>query len=232
MNIEKVSEEFLKLSIQSKYSYNFEWFGRPIIQYPQDIVAFQEITSLTKPDLIIETGIAHGGSLILSASLLCILDLLEGKDPRESKRSVIGIDIDIRKHNKEAILKHPLSYKIKLIEGSSIDQNIIKEVKNISKKFNKVLVALDSNHSHRHVLSELEAYANLVSKHSYCIVFDTIIEKLPKNSFPDRNWEVGNNSMTAVNEWLNSNPNFKIDKEIDKKLLISCAPNGYLKRLN
>ncbi len=232
MDIQKVSDEFLKLSIESKYSYNFKWLDRPIIQYPQDIVAFQEIVSSIKPDLIIETGIAHGGSLILSASLLCILDLLEGKDPRESKRSVIGIDIDIRKHNKEAILKHPLSYKIKLIEGSSIDQNIIKEVKNISKKFNKVLVALDSNHSHRHVLSELEAYANLVSKHSYCIVFDTIIENLPKNSFPDRNWEVGNNSMTAVKEWLNSNTNFKIDKEIDKKLLISCAPNGYLKRLN
>lgn len=232
MDIQKVSDEFLKLSIESKYSYNFKWLDRPIIQYPQDIVAFQEIVSSIKPDLIIETGIAHGGSLILSASLLCILDLLEGKDPRESKRSVIGIDIDIRKHNKEEILKHPLSYKIKLIEGSSIDQNIIKEVKNISKKFNKVLVALDSNHSHRHVLSELEAYANLVSKHSYCIVFDTIIENLPKNSFPDRNWEVGNNSMTAVKEWLNSNTNFKIDKEIDKKLLISCAPNGYLKRLN
>jgi len=231
MNIEKVSEDFLKLSIQSKYSYKFEWFGRPIIQYPQDIVAFQEIISATKPDLIIETGIAHGGSLILSASLLCILDLLEGKDPRESKRSVVGIDIDIRKHNKEAILKHPLSYKIKLIEGSSIDQNIIKEVKNISKKFDKVLVALDSNHSHKHVLSELEAYANLVTKDSYCIVFDTIIENLPKNSFPDRNWDVGNNSMTAVKEWLNSNPEFTIDKEIDKKLLISCAPNGYLKRL-
>ena len=232
MDIQKVSEEFLKLSIESKYSYNFKWLDRPIIQYPQDIVAFQEIVSSIKPDLIIETGIAHGGSLILSASLLCILDLLEGKDPIESKRSVIGIDIDIRKHNKEAILKHPLSYKIKLIEGSSIDKNIIKEVKNISKKFNKVLVALDSNHSHKHVLSELEAYANLVSKDSYCIVFDTIIENLPKNSFPDRNWEVGNNAMTAVKEWLNSNPNFKIDKEIDKKLLISCAPNGYLKRLN
>ena len=232
MDIQKVSEEFLKLSIESKYSYNFKWLDRPIIQYPQDIVAFQEIVSSIKPDLIIETGIAHGGSLILSASLLCILDLLEGKDPIESKRSVIGIDIDIRKHNKEAILKHPLSYKIKLIEGSSIDQNIIKEVKNISKKFNKVLVALDSNHSHKHVLSELEAYANLVTKDSYCIVFDTIIENLPKNSFPDRNWEVGNNAMTAVKEWLNSNPNFKIDKEIDKKLLISCAPNGYLKRLN
>ena len=231
MNIEKISEDFLKLSIQSKYSYNFEWFGRPIIQYPQDIVAFQEIISSTKPDLIIETGIAHGGSLILSASLLCILDLLEGKDPRESKRSVIGIDIDIRKHNKEATLNHPLSYKIKLIEGSSIDQNIIKEVENISKQYNRVLVALDSNHSHNHVLRELEAYANLVSKDSYCIVFDTIIENLPKNSFPNRNWDVGNNSMTAVKEWLNSNSNFTIDKEIDKKLLISCAPNGYLKRL-
>ena len=232
MDIQKVSEEFLKLSIESKYSYNFKWLDRPIIQYPQDIVAFQEIVSSIKPDLIIETGIAHGGSLILSASLLCILDLLEGKDPRESKRSVVGIDIDIRKHNKEAILKHPLNYKIKLIEGSSTDQKIVKEVSNISNQFNTVLVALDSNHSHNHVLKELEAYANLVSIGSYCIVFDTIIENLPSNSFPDRNWDVGNNSMTAAKEWLNSNPNFKIDKEIDKKLLISCAPNGYLKRLN
>lgn len=232
MDINKVAKDFINLSVSSKYPYNFKWLGRPIIQYPQDIIAFQEIVYATKPDLIIETGIAHGGSLILSASLLCLIDIMNGLDPKESPRKVIGIDIDIREHNLKALNNHPLKYKIDLIEGSSTDEQIVKKVEIKAKNYQKILVALDSNHSHEHVLQELNAYANLVSLGSYCIVFDTIIEYLPEGSFPERNWDVGNNSMTALEEWLIKNKNFKSDLSIDEKLLISVAPKGYLKRIN
>ena len=231
MNINQVSKEFLKLSVQSKYPYNFSWLGRQIIQYPQDIVAFQEIVYRTKPDLIIETGIAHGGSLILSASLMCLLDIMEGIDPRQSKRKVIGIDIDIREHNLQALNNHPLKYKINLIEGSSIDKEIVLEVKNLSEGYSNIMVSLDSNHTHEHVLNELNSYADLVSLNNYCIVFDTIIENLPEGSFPDRDWDIGNNAMTALDEWLSENNNFQSDMSIDEKLLISVAPKGYLKRI-
>jgi cephalosporin hydroxylase len=212
------------------YTYNFEWMSRPIIQYPQDILAVQEIVSRTKPDLIVETGIAHGGSLVLSASLLCLLDVMEGLDPRQSPRKVVGGDIDIRPHNRKALDEHPLRFKMELIEGSSIDPDIIQQVRSHADGVERVLVSLDSNHTHEHVLAELNAYADLVSVGSYCIVFDTAIEDLPAGSFPDRPWDVGNNPKTAVHEWLNSHPEFEIDKDIDNKLLISVAPDGYLKR--
>ncbi|MEI6830070.1 MAG: cephalosporin hydroxylase family protein [Synechococcaceae cyanobacterium ELA445] len=221
---------FFKRSHQLQYSYNFSWLTRPIIQYPQDIVAFQEIVSSVKPDLIIETGIAHGGSLVLSASLLCLLDVMDGLDPRKSPRKVVGVDIDIRPHNRKALDEHRLRFKMELIEGSSIDPVIIKHVRGRSVGSERILVSLDSNHTHEHVLAELNAYADLVSAGSYCIVFDTVIEDLPPGSFPDRPWDVGNNPKTAVHEWLKSHPEFEIDKEIDNKLLISVAPDGYLKR--
>ena len=192
-------------STHSKYSYNFFWLGRPIIQYPQDIVAIQEIIWKVKPDLIIETGIAHGGSLILSASILTILDSIDAEkkgvklEPTKSNRKVIGIDIDIRAHNKKAIEDHPLSKKIEMIEGSSIDPKIFELVKHKSKDFNNIMVFLDSNHTHEHVLKELEYYSQLVSKESYCVVFDTIIENLPQDTYPNRP-DIGNNAMTAVEE--------------------------------
>ena len=213
------------------YTYNFKWMGRPIIQYPQDILAFQEIVSQTNPDLIIETGIAHGGSLALSASLLCLLDVMEGLDPRQSPRKVVGVDIDIRPDNRKALDEHPLRFKMELIEGSSIDPVIIQQVRGHAVGVDRVLVSLDSNHTHEHVFEELNAYADLVSVGSYCIVFDTAIEDLPPGSFPDRPWDVGNNPKTAVHQWLKNHPEFEIDNGIDNKLLISVAPDGYLKRV-
>ena len=230
--LQKASQNFMSRSHLLKYSYNFSWLGRPIIQYPQDILAFQECLFNVKPDLIIETGIAHGGSLILSASLLSLIDLMEGKDPKESQRKVLGIDIDIRSHNKEAIDNHPLRYKLNLIEGSSIDPKIIEEVTAISKKHKTIMVCLDSNHTHEHVYNELNAYAKLVSINSYCIVFDTVIENLPIECSNNRHWDQGNNPMTAVNEWIKDNSNFEIDQSIDNKLMISVAQKGFLKKLN
>jgi hypothetical protein len=227
----KTASEFLLQSINDRYSYNFSWLTRPIIQYPQDIVEFQELVAQVKPDLILETGIAHGGSLVLSASLLCLLDVMEGLDPRQSPRKVRGVDIDIRPHNREALDEHPLRFKMELIEGSSIDPDIIQQVRSHADGVERVLVSLDSNHTHEHVLAELNAYADLVSVGSYCIVFDTVVEDLPAGSFPDRPWDVGNNPKTAVHEWLKSHPEFEIDKDIDNKLLISVAPDGYLKRV-
>ena len=210
-----------------KYSYNFNWLGRPIIQYPQDIVAMQELIWKVKPDLIIETGIAHGGSLIFSASMITLLEV--SKMIKSGK--VLGIDIDIREHNRVEIEKHPLANKIKMIQGSSIDETIVRQVHDFAKDYNNILVALDSNHKHSHVLAELNAYALLVSKGSYCVVFDTIIEDMPEDIFSDRPWGKGNNPKTAVWEFLKTHPEFEIDKSIENKLLITVAPGGYLRRV-
>jgi cephalosporin hydroxylase len=234
-SLKQLSNKWLINTAEFKYSYNFSWLGRPIIQVPQDMVAMQELIWTTKPDLIIETGIAHGGSLIFSASMLAQLDMCEAIesekmfDPKSSKRKVLGIDIDIREHNREAIELHPMSSRIELIQGSSIDPEIVEHVQNIAKGYSKVLVCLDSNHTHEHVLAELQAYASLTSVGSYCVVFDTIIEDMPKNSFPDRPWDIGNNPKTAVHDFLKSNNRFVIDKNIEAKILITVAPDGYLK---
>jgi len=223
--------------LQNKYSYNFGWLGRPIIQYPQDIVAMEEIIWEVKPDLIIETGIAHGGSLIFSASMLALLDMCEAIEhknslnPAQSKRKVLAVDIDIREINRAAIEAHPMSSRIQMIQGSSIDPNIVQQVKKIAAMHCNILVCLDSNHTHEHVLEELRAYASLVTKGSYCVVFDTIVEDLPKDLFPERSWGPGNSPKTAVWEFLKSHPEFEIDKSIDHKLLISVAPDGFLKRM-
>jgi cephalosporin hydroxylase len=203
-----------------KYSYNFSWMGRPIIQFPQDIVSMQEIIWQVKPQLIIETGIAHGGSLIFYASMLELL----GNDG-----FVLGIDIDIRQHNKLEIEKHPMYKRIKMIEGSSTDQDVIAKVYEIAEGKAPILIALDSMHTHDHVLRELQAYSPLVTKDSYLVVFDTVIENMPKDFFEDRPWGRGNNPKTAVWEFLKGNDRFVIDKDRDAKLLITVAPDGYLK---
>jgi cephalosporin hydroxylase len=234
--LKQLAFAFMRASIRPKYSYNFSWLGRPIIQYPQDMVAIQELIWTVKPDLIIETGIAHGGSLIMSASLLALLDLCEASaagtllDTRASRRLVLGVDIDIRPHNRAAIEEHPLASRIHTIEGSSIDARVVKQVRDFAGRYNRVLVCLDSNHTHDHVLAELEAYAPLASIGSYCVVFDTIVEDLQKEMSSDRPWGPGNNPKTAVREYLSSHPEFEIDRKIDNKLLISVAPEGYLKR--
>lgn len=220
-----------------KYSYHFEWQGRPIIQYPQDMVAMQELVWSIKPDLIIETGIAHGGSLIFSASMLALLDMYdaieagEKLDPKTSRRKALGIDIDIRTHNRAAIEAHPMASRIQMIQGSSIAPEIVEQVWAIAANYSRVLVCLDSNHTHDHVLAELHAYAPLASKESYCVVFDTVIEDMPKEMFPDRPWGPGNNPKTAVWEYLKTHSEFEIDKSIQNKLLITVAPDGYLKRI-
>lgn len=235
IKLRKISSEFIKESINEKYSYNFSWLGRPVIQYPQDILALQEIFWKVKPDLIIETGIAHGGSIIFSASIMALLDLIENEKEQINytfKRKVLAIDIDIRKHNKKAINDHPLSQNIILLEGSSISDDIIQKVYKIASNFKNILVILDSNHEHEHVLKELQIYSKLVGIGSYCVVFDTVIEELPNNYFKDRNWKAGNSPKTAVSEFLKDNNNFKIDKDIQNKLLITVASDGYLKKIN
>lgn len=232
----KLSKDWLKCSMERKYVYDFDWLGRPIIQYPQDIVAVQEIVWDVRPDLIIETGIAHGGSLILSASLLALLDVAEAIEnnrpyvPGSSKRKVIGIDIDIREHNREAIESHPFGGYLTMIQGSSVSPETIETVHSMASSHERVLVLLDSMHTHDHVIAELDAYAPLVSPGSYCVVFDTFVEDMPKGFFPDRPWDVGNNPKTAVREWLPRHPEFEVDEEIETKLQVTVAPQGFLRR--
>jgi len=232
----ETAEQFFIESVKNKYSYNFKWLSRPIIQYPQDIVATQEIIWEVEPDLIIEMGIAHGGSLIFSASVLALLDYCnalesgEVLDPQKPKRKVIGVDIDIRPHNREALDNHPLRNRLELIEGSSIEPEVVNRVKELAKDAKTVMVFLDSNHTHDHVLAELKAYAPLVTEGSYCVVFDSVIEYLPDELCSEKPWGVGDNPKTALSEYLKTNPDFIIDKSIQEKLLITVAPDGYLKR--
>jgi len=218
---------FMKSSLGHKYSYNFSWLGRPIIQYPQDLVAMQEIIWAVQPDLIIETGIAHGGSLIFSASMLELNAACGGAKDAE----VLGVDIDIREHNRNAIEGHPMFSRITMMQGSSIALDIIEQVKAIAAERQRILVCLDSNHTHEHVLGELEAYAPLTSVGSYCVVFDTIVEDTAEQCPSNRPWGKGNNPKTAVWQYLKAHPEFEIDKKIDNKLLISVAPDGFLKRV-
>ncbi|HZL30487.1 MAG TPA: cephalosporin hydroxylase family protein [Pseudolabrys sp.] len=235
-DLKALASAFMRASTLPKYSYNFAWQGRPIIQYPQDMIAMQELIWEVRPDLIIETGIAHGGSLILSASQLALLDMCDAisagqpLDPKVSARKVLGIDIDIRAANRSAIEAHPMASRIQMIQGSSIAPEIIQQVHEIAAGYQRVLLCLDSNHTHEHVLKELQAYASLTAVGSYCVVFDTVIEDLPKEMFPDRPWGPGNNPKTAVLEFLKSHPEFEIDKAIESKLLLTVAPDGYLKR--
>jgi len=212
---------------KTKYAYSFFWLGIPVIQLPQDLQAMQEIIWEVKPDLIIETGIAWGGSLVFSASMLVILEACGAIENGQ----VLGIDIEIRAHNKVAILAHPLSKKITMFEGSSIDECIIQKVFEVAKGKKKILVCLDSNHTHDHVLAELRAYTSLVSVGSYCIVGDTAIENVPGGTILGSPWGEGNNPKTAVWEFLKENKDFVIDKTIDSKLIITGSPDGYLKRI-
>lgn len=233
--LHNAARRFLIESVKAKYSYNYEWMSRRIIQYPQDMVALQEIIWKVKPDVIVETGIAHGGSLVFHASLLALLDYCEalesGKilDPSRPRRKVIGIDIDIREHNLAALDAHPMRNRMELIEGSSTAPDVVAKVRAMVAGAASVMVCLDSNHSHDHVLSELRAYATLVTIGSYCIVFDTVIEDLPEDLLDDR-WGKGNSPKSAVYEFLKESNKFSIDREIQDKLLVTVAPDGYLLR--
>jgi cephalosporin hydroxylase len=248
-DLRAAAKAFMEQSIAARYSYNFSALGRPIIQYPQDMVAMQELIWRVKPDLIIETGIAHGGSLILSAAILALIDYCEAVesgtllDPKKPTRKVLGIDIDIRAANRQAISSHPMSSRIEMIQGSSIDPEVVTRVHSRAKLANRVLVCLDSNHTHEHVLAELNAYAPLVTRNSYCVVFDSIIEDLPADGFTDRPWGRGDNPKTAVREFLRTLRekdrrapdgtvlNFETDKAMENQLLLTVAPDGFLQRI-
>jgi cephalosporin hydroxylase len=232
-----LSQDWLRESMQRRYVYNFDWLGRPIIQYPQDMAAVQELIWSTRPDVVIETGIAHGGSLILSASFLALLDLCDATeagemlDPRKPKRRVIGIDIDIRPHNRAGIDAHPMASRIQMFEGSSIDPFVVEQVREAVGDAARVMVCLDSMHTHEHVLAELEAYGSMVTTGCALVVFDSFVENMPGGFFADRPWDVGDNPMTALQEWLPTHPEFEVDRSMDAKLQISVAPNGYLRRV-
>lgn len=241
---------FIVDTLSEKYSYRFSWLSRPIIQYPSDIVAMQELIWQVKPELIVETGIAHGGSLIFSASMLALLDYCEAMQQRRPlgvkrpRRRVLGIDIDIRAENRTAIEAHPLANRVEMIQGSSIAPQILDKVREKARGYDRIMVCLDSNHTHEHVLQELESYAPLTSPGSYCVVFDTIIQELPEGSFPDRPWGKGNNPQTAVVEYLRRLNDegrtavdgtpliLAVDQSIEERLLITVAPGGYLKRVS
>ncbi len=214
-----LSRKWFDKAFSYEYSFHFSWLGRPIIQFPQDMIAIQEIVWRTKPDLIIETGIARGGSLIFYASILELI----------GKGRVLGIDIDIRKHNKKAIENHFLFKRITMIEGSSLDKKVAEKVYRFARGKRKVLLLLDSFHTHDHVLKELELYSPLVKKNNYVVVFDTVVEDMPTSSSAERPWGKGNNPKTAVKQFLKNNKRFKVDKEIEKKLLITSCPDGFLK---
>jgi cephalosporin hydroxylase len=217
-----LSNQWRAMALERKYMNNFSWLGRPLIQLPMDAMALQEIIWTVKPDLVIETGVAHGGSLVLSASMLEMI----------GHGSVVGVDIEIRPHNRQAIESHPLGHRIQLIEGSSTAPDVVAQVRAAAAGKKSVLVCLDSNHTHAHVLAELQAYADLVTVGSYCVVFDTFVEDMPDDYvWTDRPWGKGDNPKTAVWEWLRSHPEFEIDKSVEDRLLVTSAPDGFLKRV-
>jgi cephalosporin hydroxylase len=217
-----LSERWRAMALERKYMNNFSWLGRPMIQLPMDAMAMQELIWNVKPDLVIETGVAHGGSVVLSASMLELL----------GQGEVLGVDIEIRAHNRQAIESHPLAHRIRLIEGSSVAPEVVAQVRAAAAGKQRVLVFLDSNHTHDHVLAELNAYADLVSVGSYCVVFDTFVEDMPDDYvWTERPWGKGNNPKTAVWEYLRSHPEFQIDKSVEDKLLVTSAPDGFLRRV-
>lgn len=217
--VKRVSKKWFLITFPYEYSYHFKWLGRPIIQYPQDIIAIQEIIWKTKPDLIIETGIARGGSLIFLAS---ILDLI-------GKGKVVGIDVNLKTNNRTALKKHTLHKRIIIINGSSTSPKVFNKIRTIAKNKKRIMVILDSDHRNDHVLKELELYSSLVTKGNYLLALDTIIQDLPSNFFKHEKWKKGDNPKTAVTTFLQRNNRFKIDYDIEQKLLITVAPSGYLK---
>lgn len=221
-SLQHLSKKWFNASSKHEYSYHFTWLGRPIIQFPQDVMAIQEIIWKVKPDLIIETGIARGGSLIFYASML---ELIGGEG------QVVGIDIDIRENNRVEIERHPLCKRIFMLQGSSVDEEIVGQVSKMAENKPRVMVILDSNHTYQHVKRELELYSPLVKTGSYLIVLDTVIEDMPEELSADRPWGKHDNPKIAVREFLASNQRFEVDREIEDKLLITVAPQGYLRCL-
>ncbi len=245
----ELSNTWNQAAIRHGYFQNFTWLGRPVIQGPPDLYAIQELIWICRPDLIIETGIAHGGSLVMSASMLALLDYCDAAeagstlDPKAGRRKVVGVDIDIRAHNRSAIEAHPLRRKIYTIAGSSVAPETMEKIASLAEGSERIMVFLDSNHTHDHVLEELELYAPYVSKGSYCVTWDTGVEDLPDEMCADRPWGKGNNPKTAVWEYMrrldaqgrvarDGGPlRFEYDHTIEHKLMITAAPDGFLRRV-
>jgi cephalosporin hydroxylase len=219
--LDEISRDFLLEAVRTRYVYNFTWLGRPIIQLPQDILAMQEIIHQVRPDLIVETGIAHGGALVFYSSMLDLVDVPEGL--------VVGVDVEIRPHNRAALEAHPTFGRMRLIEGSSTDPAVVAQVRALARGRRRILVTLDSSHTHDHVLRELELYSPLVTRGSYLVVFDTAVEQLPKELYPDRPWGPGNSPLSAVQSFLRTSERFVVDRAIDQKLALTAAPGGYLR---
>jgi cephalosporin hydroxylase len=223
VEFQALSRAWRNMALKRRYTYGFSWLGRPMIQLPTDALAIQELIWTCKPTVVIETGIAHGGSLVLSASILALLG--------ESGR-VIGIDIDIRDHNRAALEAHPLFDWIELVEGSSVAPDTVERVRDSIVADDRVLVILDSNHTHAHVLAELNAYGPMVAPDSYCVVFDTFVEEMPEEHvWEGRPWGIGNSPMSAVKEWLSTHPEFEVDRSIEHRLMTTSAPSGFLRRV-
>ena len=202
------------------FSYQWTWLGLPIIQIPNDLMICQEIVWATRPQLLIETGVARGGSLIFWASMMQLV----------GDGVVVGVDVDIRPHNRAAIEDHPLSHRVRLIEGSSTDPEVVAMVAEAAGVAERVAVALDSNHTHDHVLAELELYGPMVTPGQYLIVSDTVIEHIPAQTHRPRPWGPGNGPATAVEAFLAGHPEFRLDDQIDDRILMSSNPGGYLVR--
>lgn len=244
-----LSDVWVREAIRHNYAQNFTWLGRPIIQVPQDTYAIQELIWACRPDLVIETGIAHGGSLVMSASMLAMLDYCDAVeaqtplDPRAGRRKVVGVDIDIRAHNRSALDSHPMRHKIHLLEGSSVAPEIAERIYAHAEGYERIMVFLDSNHTHEHVLDELKLYAPLTSRGSYCVVWDTGVEDLPQDMCSDRPWGKGNNPRTAVQAYLEllgegavtgrdgAPLHLVTDTVIENKLMITASRGGFLKRV-
>jgi len=234
----QLTSEWMAASCPRQYSYRFDWLGRPVIQYPQDVVALQEILWEVRPEAVVECGIAYGGSLVLTASILALIDYCDAAESGDLGRladrpsRVVGVDIDIRDHNRVALDNHPLRHKIRLVEGSSTEPDVVAQVHAEVDGRSPVLVLLDSDHTATHVRGELAAYAHLTTVGSYCVVYDTVIEHLPADLHDDRPWGPGNSPATAVAEFVEENPHFEVDRRMDEKLAITVAPGGYLRRVS
>ena len=198
---ERISEEWVRVGWNLNYSYTFSWLGRPVIQLPEDLVRTQEAIHRVQPDVIVETGVAHGGSLIFYASLCKAMD----------RGRVIGIDIEIRPHNRRAIMDHPLSSLITLIEGSSVDPAIVRQVGSLIKPGEKVLVLLDSNHTKAHVAAELEAYAPFVTADSYIVATDAIMRDVANTPKGNPAW-TEDNPAAAAREFVARHPEFTLEQ--------------------
>ena len=236
LRFSRACEEWQQAALDADYIYRWSWLGRPIIQYPHDTVALQQIVWATKPDLIIETGFAHGGSAVLCASLLAMLDLADARetggsvDPARPARRLVSLEIELREHNREALDSHPLRDYIQVIEGSSIEADTVNAVTEMAASYKRVMLLLDSNHTHDHVLAELRAYAGLVTPGCYCIVYDTAIDSFDPSYFEDRPWGPGNSPLSAVKSYLADSPGWHVDDELVERIGITVAPHGFLLR--